>query len=247
MKTINLITRENFNTSFDIADILENSVYYPASGQDATPIKIFANKYNSFINVDYSVSYEEVKNALESNFLPVGYKLIGRKNISKEELTPNGFAPLNIHYNEHEKKRLKKNHIKKLHNNRIFFAIWAVYELDPNSTNKTEGKSERFSLLHIGGEGCATFYALYIKNKINPKAIVIIKPGEVYGDNWTLFTTPKFRFYQSLRKNQVEYGAKMPQYLLTDVNYGNGCFFSEYTPPYPNKLQDCVLYELETI
>lgn len=246
MKSINSITPENFNTSFNLTDILENSVYYPASGLDAKPIEVFTNKYSSFINVDYSFKYDEVKNALESNFLPVGYKLIGIKDILKEELSPNGFAPLNIRYNEHEKKRLEEEHIKKLHtgDSRVAFAIWAVYELDPNSTNKTDGKAERFSILHIGGEACATFESLYVENYINPKAIAIIKPGEGYGDNWTKFTDPKFRFYQSLRKNQVENGAEMPQYLLTDINYGDGCFFSEYSSLDRNIPADCRLYNL---
>jgi len=247
MKSINLITKENFNTSFNITDILVGSVYYPASGLDATPIKVFAIKYNSFVNVDYSEKYEDVKNALESNFLPVGYKLIGIKDISKEKLSPNGFVSLNFRYNKHEKKRLEENdHIKELHhcNTRVSFAIWAVYELDPNLTNKTDGKAEQFSILHIGGEGCATLEALYVENKINPKAIAIIKPGESTVGNWTLFTNPKFRFYQSLRKNQVENGAEMPQYLLTDVNYGAGCFFGEYIPSDSNILEGCVLYEL---
>ena len=54
---------------------------------------------------------------------------------------------------------------------------WLSSELDSflgtpskkGKTGKTEGKASRFSLLHIGGEACATFEAIYLSNKINPK------------------------------------------------------------------------------
>ena len=139
MESLNQITKENFNSSFNITDILQNSVYYPASGIDAKPIEVFANKYNSFVNVDYSLCYDEVKNALESNFIPVGYKLIGIKDISKEVCRSNGFIPEYFSLNEHEKNRLNEHKfIEDLYENSASsgFAIWAVYELDNNLTGK---------------------------------------------------------------------------------------------------------------
>ena len=42
-------------------------------------------------------------------------------------------------------------------------------------------------LLYIGGEGVATFQALFWTNNISPKALGIIQPGTGFGLNWTDF------------------------------------------------------------
>jgi hypothetical protein len=76
MKSLNSFTKENFNSSFNITDILQNRVYYPDSGIDTNPIEVFANEYNSFVKVDYSLDYEEVKNALVSNFIVFPYDIM---------------------------------------------------------------------------------------------------------------------------------------------------------------------------
>lgn len=248
MKSLNSITKENFNSSFNITDILQNSVYYPASGIDAKPIEVFANEYNSFVNVDYSLDYDEVKNALESNFTTVGYKLIGIKEISKEELSSKGISPIKYDFNQHEKNRLADHlFVKELFDNASSagFAIWAVYELDGTLNSKINGKAERFSILHIRGEGWAAFEGLYVENKINPQVIAIIRPGEGYGDNWTLFTDSKFRFYQSIRKNVHLNETEMPKYILSDDGLKESFFWGEYFFVKKHSMSGCNLYELD--
>lgn len=246
MKSISKITKENFNSSFNIIDILEDSVYYPASGVDATPVEIFGNKYNSYINVDYSTSYDDVKRSMEFDFEKVGYKLVGIKDVTLEELTPNGRTYSSIELNEHEFKTLKEN--QHIHN--LFysfassgFAIWSVYELSEDLSNKSIGKAKRFSLLHICGEGWATFKAIYFHNKINPKAIAIINPGEGNGDNWTLFTDPNFRFYQSIRENTYLNEVEMPKMILMNTATDNRFFWGEYV--FSKEFNDCSLYVIE--
>lgn len=249
MKSINNITKENFNSSFNLIDILQNSVYYPASGIDSTPIEVFGNKYNSYINVDYSMSYDDVRRSMEFDFEKVGYKLVGIKDVTLEELIPNGRTYSPIELNEHELKRLKENqHIYDLFYSftSSVFAIWSVYELSEDLTNKSIGKAKRFSLLHICGEGSVTFKALYVQNKINPRAIAIINPGEGYGDNWTKFTDYKYRFYQSVRKNVDNNGADMPEYMLTNAAADeDGYFWGDFAFAEKFPILNCSLYELE--
>ncbi|MCF8227153.1 MAG: hypothetical protein K9J30_14850 [Bacteroidales bacterium] len=46
---------------------------------------------------------------------------------------------------------------------------------------------KRFSLLYLGGEGVASYQALYWTNQMKPKALAIIQPGTGFGLNWTDF------------------------------------------------------------
>ena len=158
--------------------------------------------------------------------------MIGIKQVKKEELTPNGFRPSNISFNDHEKERLQSNQIKDRFNSKDFipFALWAVYELNPLKTGDIERKAKRFSFLHIGAEACATFEAIYLAHKINPAAVAIINPSEGFGDNWTLFTNPEFRFYNNLKDNANKNGASMPEFLVTNLIGSDDeiCFWPDY-------------------
>jgi hypothetical protein len=232
MKTINEITRENFQSMFNLKDILDESVFYPAAGIDASDIECLSNQYSSFIHVDYSTPRDVIEPGMRNHFEGVGYDLIGIKHVSREELTPMGFMPNNFTLNDHERQRLEMSFINDRFNYRNFtpFALWAVYELNPTKAEMKQDIAKRFSLLHIGGEACATFEALYIQNKINPTAIAIISPGEGYGDNWTIFINPQFRLYQNLSFNSQNNNAKMPNVLLTNMEISDDdvCFWPEF-------------------
>ena len=93
---------------------------------------------------------------------------------------------------------------------------------------------DKFSILHIGGEACATFEALYLSNGINPTVVVILNPSEGYGDNWTLFTNPDFRLYQMLKRNVENSTQATPKYLLANGNQekSDSTFWSDYVSKY---------------
>ncbi len=67
------------------------------------------------------------------------------------------------------------------------------------------------------GEACATFEALYLRYKINPKCVVIAENSEGgYTGNWTWFSKPDYTLYQSiLRNTQINY-AQMLAEVFTD-------------------------------
>lgn len=226
MKWIDKIKEQNFNESFDIKNILIDSVYYPASGIDGRAIRGLSNYSNSFIHVDYSEKKETVENALRSDFIKVGYRLMGLKHISRYELTPKNIITHDFHLMESEQERI--NFLKNSIQNLTPFALWAVYELDSSLTHKTSNKVKRFSLLHIGGEACATFDALYVSNKMNPLAIAILNPGEGYGDNWTSFRETDYRFYKLIKYNVHNNDTNFPKYLLTNMCGESDCFWPDY-------------------
>lgn len=226
MSWINDITPENFEENFDLKKILKNSTFYPASGIDATNIEGLSKYTNSFVHVDYSVPENEVKRALNEDFRAVGYKLIGLKHIPDSELTPNGFTPNNFPLKDSEKERL--NHLEQAAKSHKPFCFWAIYEIDETLTGSISGKIKKFSLLHIGGEACATFDALYVNNDINPKAVAILNPGEGYGDNWTKFRDPEYRLFKLMQLNSEKNSVNLPEYVFTDSTLDGNCFWPNY-------------------
>lgn len=216
MKNLDLINTENFNESFDLIDILADSVFYPASGTDGLAVKCLGQESNSFIHVDYSITKQEFINELKNGFQNAGYKLVGWKEIMQHELNPTGYMP-SISPTEEETKRLKKDFIAERAAGKAIqpFAIWAVFELSLSNFEENESpKVAKFSLLHIGGEGAATFDILYNQNKINPIAVALINPSEGFGDNWTSFTDPNARLFQAICSNVECHKAKMPKYYI---------------------------------
>lgn len=213
------ITRENFHRSFDLIEILQNSVFYPSSALDGTAIKLLTNQYFSFVHVDYETSEVDVREAMMNDFESHGYDLIEIKNIPLKEIAPKGLNPEIFLPNatEHEKQRI--NDFSDLFYYRKIkpFAIWAVYEFNP-ARNSNPNYSPRFSLLHIGAEACITLKNVYEANGINPEIVVIINSGEGYGQNWTQFSNPDYRFHQTLLNNANINHVPMPQKVITNWN-----------------------------
>lgn len=208
MNWIDINTKESFGESFGLNEILENSIFYPASGIDTTHIKTLSECV-SLVHIDYSVPENEVKRDLNEAFRGVRYKLIGLRHIAESELTPNGFAPNNFPLKDSEKDRMDfMNKAKSTHKP---FCFWAIYEITETLTAITTGKVEKFSLLHIGGEACATFNALYVSNNINPKAVATLIPSEGCGDNWTKFTDPEYRLFRLMQLNSEKNSVNLPE------------------------------------
>ena len=232
------------SNNFNIKLFLENSAFYPASGIDGSHLNALIQQgIENFIHVDYSMSKEDVQLALSTHFISMGYKLIKISEVTKSQITPNGFRPIaNIPFNEHERDRLKNlDFIRDSFNGVNFtpFALLAEYELEGDDN------SSKLSILHIGGEACATFEATYLTNGINPVAVVIIKPAEGFGDNWTLFTNSDFRLYQMLKLNVHTNKQAMPKYLIlggiSDEENPNACWQDYmFTEKYMNTDDGCV-------
>ena len=239
---ISQLQSENFLSQFNIIELLQQSVFYPAAGIDGLPISILNYEYRSFIHVDYSESYETVRTAMEQDFQIAGYRLVGIERIPLELFNPNrGYQRRRpVVLNEHERNRLNIDFIRRSFNGETIspFAIWAVYEYKPQRGRELENRVPRFSILHIGGEACATFEALYLENRVNPAGIAILNPAEGYGDNWTLFTHPEFRLFQMILRNAIRNGAEMPKTLITNSDIERDRFFNEYSCFWPLYIQD---------
>ena len=112
------------------------------------------------------------------------------------------------------------------------FAKWIVFERD-NEFDDSHG-ADRFSLLHICGDGIYTFQELYLQYEIAPYIIAVIQPGGGMG-NWTNFLDETKIFY---RTANYGYDTKyLPLYFITNRSRPS---YSKYSTlvDVKDKLQD---------
>lgn len=176
MKLLESLTEAKFKNSIPIKELLENSLYYPACGFDGGVIKHFSIEVQSFVYCDYATG-EDALNSVIDSFK--GYKLLFKRNVKENELTPNGWTPI-----EHPEIR-REEYLKHVKQFKKPFCKWSIYEREIDFTE--EHGPKRFSVLYIGGEGVATYNALYYSSKTTAKILAIIQPGTGWGFNWTDF------------------------------------------------------------
>jgi len=205
------------NDRLPIADILQGSVFYPASAMDGRPVKYLAGFSYSFVYADCNVSQDVLIGNLDTF---QGYRIYYSRSVTREELCFKSFQPILPEPTDGDPKRL---HVRAGFSP---YALWAVFERRPEF-DEVHGP-ERFSLLFVGGEGVATFQSLYYSNQRAPSVITLIM-CDAFTGNWTQFFDPKNILARSVMQNP--YGT--PDYMFCD--YGQ-------EPPWPwySKLQHTV-------
>ena len=149
--------------------------------------------------------------AMRRDFYHVGYDVVGILEIPASELTPRRWQPSISSQSEFEQQRMVfLDSLPSFSRHTKPFALWGIYRLRKNC-GAQERKAEMFSLLHIGGEACATFDALYVNRAYRPKAVCLLRPGHGYGDNWTNFYAPGDCLYRLMQMTGL------PEYLMQAV------------------------------
>lgn len=181
MNFLEHLTKENIEKGdFPLKEVLQNSFYYPSCGFDGGVVKDCNTigrefKIVSFLYCDYATGEQSL---LQGKNTFLGYHVLGSRRVSQSELTPDGWHPqFPPNFNLQNYQRFRDEWKP--------FINWTVYERD--QIREDNHGPERFSLLYLGGEGVATYQALYWTNKFTPKAIAIIQPGTGFGLNWTDF------------------------------------------------------------
>jgi hypothetical protein len=180
----NLTVNDIEQGPFPLKDILANSLFYPACDNDGGVVRD-CNILNrdlgieNFIYCDYAFGEEKLNEAMDTFH---GYTVIATRSVKQNDLTPIGWTmKMPPRLNLREYTRYKDAYEKP-------FAKWIVYERVPEKGD--DYGPNRFSLVYIGGEGIATYQAIYWSNKSCPTALAIIQPGHGFGLNWTNFTDP---------------------------------------------------------
>jgi hypothetical protein len=146
---------------FSIADVLTDSVYYPASDNDNHPIYAYSGFSYSFIYVDPHISKEPSLQKLR------GFDLKYSREILERELCFKPYEPMLPTPKDGNLKKLSE--MARLPNwagnDGKPFALWQIYERKPSFN---WGDPDRISVLRITGEGIATYQALYFSNQVKP-------------------------------------------------------------------------------
>ena len=183
-----------------IAEILEGSVFYPASAMDGRPVKYLGGFSHSFVYADCNVTRDELERNLDTF---KGYRIHYLRSVRKEELCFRIFTPILPQPTDGDPRLL---HVRP---GFLPYALWVVYERQPEF-DEAHGP-ERFSLLFVGGEGSVTFQALYYSNQCAPSCITLIR-CDAFTGNWTAFFDPSRILARSVMKNP--HGT--PDYIFVD-------------------------------
>jgi hypothetical protein len=148
------------------AELLKDSVYYPACRFDGRPIHCLAGNYHSFVYADYQVELDHLTGQLETF---KEYSCLASRPVDLPELAPEGWCRLPRRVRIQTPRAELSSHDPR-------FARWAVFERKLGLGDAHGPK--RFSLLHVGGEAGAAFRSLYVQNNCKPDVVVIIAAGE---------------------------------------------------------------------
>ncbi len=222
-------------------ELLDKSVYYPSCGLDGQPVKFLGGYFHSFVYVDYGVRRDDLlellgeggrdrkqrafRDAIEARqHLPFrGYRLVACRNVEKDELTPHGWFP-------HLLEPCDGNPPDRSPSGIPPFAVWSILERT-ESFDDTHGPA-RFSLLYVGGDGVASFNAMYLRNNVAPAVVAVIQPGTGFGGNYTDFEDPNQSFARLVRENPVG----PPQFLLFGGRGDGGFYAGPCWPDYVNQV-----------
>lgn len=218
----NLTVNEIEQGDFPLYEMLATSLFYSACDNDGGVVRD-CNMSNmelgvdTFIYCDYSFGEERLNEEIDSFH---GYKVFATRKLKQSDLTPNGWNPQVPPNLSMQQYRIFQNAYS------TPFAKWIVYERVPEKEDDFGPK--RFSLIYIGGEGIATYQALYWSNNACPKALAIIQPGHGFGLNWTNFTEPNGFLNWVVSKNpnhkmpaQIYFGGIGGRNSYDDLNWIN--------------------------
>lgn len=211
---LNELTRESvISGHIPMDELLQDSLFYPASRTDGRPIKLCNTSWrrlgvDSFVYCDFDLSVGEF---LADTDTMHGYHVFAHRRLAPSEYIPEGWQlemcppPGNARSGGYWDTFLG-------HGGPDHGACWVVFERDADFS-PVHGP-ERLSVLYICGEGLATFQQLYCSRGIAPKMVCFIQCWGFAG-NWTDFSAVGAPFHRTLLK----YRDCVPEWLC----FGDCC------------------------
>ena len=156
------------------------TIYYPGSGDDGQPVKLCALSHvaHAFVYVDQGICWNTLAERLadqDQGFR--GYKPIHDENVSQNQLRPSEWTQ---HIKQVEAKR--SNSFQSSFVNP--FARFVVLE---RQVDDEDHGPWRLAILFIGGDGFASFDALYCQEDEVPPPFLIVIQDHGFGGNYDRF------------------------------------------------------------
>lgn len=194
--------------SFPIREFLAGSAYYPAAGTDFWPVLALAEHCRTFVLADYCVSAEAAATALKA------LHPCELRDVSREALLDG------CDWQPDDQPRSARGfpYVRP-------FALLARFRVGSEDGRRCAGSINHFfqgskdleeqevQLLYVGGEGVATYEALYGGHRIAPKVLTILRPGTGFGFNWTDFRATGDHLEIAVSRNR----GGLPNGLLRDA------------------------------
>jgi hypothetical protein len=202
---LNTIVETKTSDGFPLKSILQNSLYYPASGLNGTPVKYLGGNIHSFIYADYGISRRSfLRNlhGIDSGCGFKGYRLVMQQDIHRDDLVPPDWIPPLIPQSNPHYSLLKGNESACEQ-----FTHWSVWKRRKGFSH--QHGPDAFSFLFIGGEMSAVYQGLYSRNSQKPLVLAVIQPG-CMGGEWENVESDSSFFKKVVLSNP----AGMSEYLL---------------------------------
>ena len=157
------------------------TVYYPGFGNDGHPVSVCARAHaaHAFVYVDYGVSLETVQERVHGIGDPgfVGYSVEHEEEVSESGLRPGGWTQ---HVEPREVGRDSYSFA-----NITPYGLFMV--LKRNEDRDDSHGPERFAMLFVGGDGHATYDALYCQDDGTCPPFLVVVEDYGFGANYSAF------------------------------------------------------------
>ena len=157
------------------------TVYYPGFGNDGHPVSVCARAHaaHAFVYVDYGVSKETVSERVNGVGDPgfIGYSVEHEEEVSESDLRPVGWTP---HLEQRELARVSYSFA-----NVTPYGLFMV--LKRNEDRDDSHGPERLAILFVGGDGHATYDALYCQDDGTHPPFLVVVQDHGFGGNFSAF------------------------------------------------------------
>lgn len=167
-------SREEFFTS--------RVVYYPGSGTDGHPVKLFGSTHSAhcFVYADYVVTQRDVETQLAHPHHGFrGYHTLARVQLRERDLVPNGWTA-HVHTGEVPPDALRFAAVAPSP-----FGFLEILERD--QTLGEDHGARRLAILFLGADGIATYDALFCQGRGDSPPLAVLLQDHGSGCNYNSF------------------------------------------------------------
>jgi len=155
-------------------------VYYPGSGTDGHPVKLFGSSQSAhcFVYADYGITQDAVEAELrDPDHGFHGYHSLARLHLAEANLTPNGWVP---HVPPGYMAPRGQGHV-----GADPYGFLEVLERDQELDDNHGAR--RLAILFLGADGIATYDALFCQGHGTPPPFAVVVQDHGFGGNYDRF------------------------------------------------------------